>query len=122
MQFLIPVTMEYTLKIKTKTSIKTVIVTALAAVVAVTAIAELAAPGAVQVIPSAYAQAGTVGSTTTGDVCSSGSFADTLGQLASAASSCGPNLSNSAAGDVAICMGDAGSISIGIKGPCSTSN
>jgi len=112
--------MEYTLKIKTKTSIKTVMATALAVVVAVTAIAEIAAPAAVQVIPSAYAQTATGGSAITEGACSTGTFADNF--LASAASSCGPNLSNSAAGDVAVCMGDAGSLSIGVKGTCSTSN
>jgi hypothetical protein len=117
MQLLIPVTMKYTLKIKTKTSIKTIMAAALAVVVAVTAIAELAA---VQVIPSAYASTATGGSAITEGACSTGTFADNF--LASVASSCGPNLSNSAAGDVAICVGDAGSASVGIKGTCSTSN
>jgi hypothetical protein len=109
--------MEDTLKIKTKIIIKTIMVAVLA-VVAVTAIAELAP--AVQVIPSAYAATATGGSAITEGACSTGTFADNL--LASHSSSCGPNLSSGAAGDVAFCMRDDLSISIGIRGTCSTSN
>ena len=119
MQFLIPVAMEYKLKIKKETSIKTVMA-ALAVVVAVTAVIELAAPAAMQVIPGAYAATATGGSAITEGACSTGTFADNI--LASLASSCGPNLSNSAAGDVALCIGDDGSVLIGIEGACSTSN
>jgi hypothetical protein len=119
MQFLIPVTMEYKLKVKKETNIKTVMVAALAVVVAVTAVIGLAAPAAMQVIPSAYAATATGGSAITEGACSTGTFADNI--LASVASSCGPNLSKSAAGDVALCIDD-GSISIGIEGACSTSN
>lgn|SRR5215211_677332 len=109
--------MENTLTIKTKIIIKSIMAAALA-IVAVTAIAELAP--AVQVIPSSYAATATGGSAITDGACSTGTFADTL--LASLSSSCGPNSSSGAAGDVAFCMRHDLSTSIGIKGTCSTSN
>jgi hypothetical protein len=54
-----------------------------------------------QIIPSAYAATATGGSAITEGACSTGSFADML--LASVASSCGPNFSDSAAGAMAFC-------------------
>jgi hypothetical protein len=111
--------MENALRIKTRIIIKTIMMTALAVVVtAVIAIVELAPT--VQIIPGAYAAIATGGSAITEGACSTGTFADDL--LASLSSSCGPNSSSDAAGDVAFCTGDDLSISIGIKGTCSTSN
>jgi hypothetical protein len=78
-------------------------------------------PGLAQrMLPTAYAATATGGSAITEGACSTGSFADD--SLASLSSSCGPNFSNSASGDVVLCMSDQGSISIGIKGTCSSSN
>jgi hypothetical protein len=90
----------------------------MAAALAIAAVATILS--AVQVIPSAYAVTATGGSAITEGACSTGSFANDL--LASIASSCGQNASDTAAGDIAICKGDEGGISIAIKGSCSTSN
>lgn len=104
-------------RIKTKI-ISTEAIMAALAVVAFAA--TIAAPAVQQILPSAYAATATGSSAITEGACSTGSFADNF--LASVTSACGPNSSSSAAGDVALCMGDGGSISIGVKGTCSTSN
>ncbi len=109
--------MKNRVKIKTRMIAKTVMVAALS-VVAVAAITELVP--AVHVIPSAYAQTATGSSAITEGACSNGSFADNF--LASSSSSCAPDFSGSSAGYVALCMGDDYSISLAIKGTCSTSN
>jgi hypothetical protein len=103
---------------KTKIIYTETIMAALAVVIAVAA--TVAAPAVQQILPSAYAATATGGSAITEGACSTGSFADNF--LASVTSACGPNSSGSAAGDVALCMGDEGSMTIGIKGTCSTSN
>src|SRR5215211_1399220 len=108
--------MEDTIRTKRKLILTgTIMMAALAAAAAVTATV-----AAVQIIPSAYAATATGGSAITEGACSTGTFADNL--LGSAATSCGPNLSSSAGGDLALCTGFEGSISIGIKGTCSVTN
>jgi hypothetical protein len=104
--------MKKTLRIKTKIILTGTIMAAL--VVA----AATVAPAIQQIIPSAYAATATGGSAITEGACSTGSVADNL--TASIASSCGPDLSGSAAGNVAICEGRDGSAALAVgSGTCS---
>jgi hypothetical protein len=100
---------------KTRTILTGTIIVAALTVAAATAIT----PAAVQqIIPSAYAATATGGSAITEGACSTGSVADNL--TASIASSCGPDLSGSAAGNVAICEGRDGSAALAVgSGTCS---
>jgi hypothetical protein len=107
--------MENTIRIKRK-----LILTGTIMMAALAAAAATATLTAIHIIPSAYAATATGGSAITEGACSTGTFADNL--LASAATSCSPNLSGSAGGDVALCTDYEGSISIGIKGTCTVTN
>jgi hypothetical protein len=108
--------MDNTIRTKSKLILTGIIMmVALAATAAVTATVAV-----VQIIPSAYAATATGGSASTEGACSTGTFADNL--LASTGTSCGPNLSGSAGGDIALCTDFEGSISFGFKGTCSLSN
>jgi hypothetical protein len=101
--------MKNTLRIKTKIIILTGTIMAALVVAAATV-----APAIQQIIPSAYAQTAAGSSAITDGACSTGSFADNL--TASVAASCGPNLSGSAAGGVAICRGEDGGAALAVGG------
>lgn len=90
------------------------------AALAVATAATLGPPTIQQIIPSAYAATSSSSGAITEGACSSGGFADDF--LASTTNSCGPNSSGSAAGQVALCKGDKGGLTLAIQGTCSISN
>ena len=101
MQLLFKGITNYTLRIETNKRIPLGnLVVAVIALVGATTAAATIIPAGQQIVPSAYAATATGGSAITEDACSTGSFADNF--LASVSSSCGPNSSTSAGGDVAL--------------------
>lgn len=104
----------------TKTILAATFTVTMAVFAVAIAAAILGAPAIQQVLPSAYAATAASSAIPEG-ACSTGSFADEL--LESVVSSCGPNSSGSAAGLVAICTSEDGSVSMALNGgTCSTSN
>jgi hypothetical protein len=105
--------MKSILRIKAKKIILAEIL--IVATFAAVAAALLVAPAVQQkILPSAYAATATGGSAITDGACSGGSFADDF--LASSATSCGPNASGSAAGNVAICRGEDSGAALAVGG------